>query len=107
MNAFIGGMITFINYGLSLILIDTVRAYGHDSLTTRMKITQRVLSHVSFFNCCILLILITSDFEFSEEHFNGRYSDFNEKWFASNGKSIVAIVISNISLPIVNYILIV
>lgn len=62
---------------------------------------------MSFFNKCLLVILSTANFEFTEHYFNGSFSDINKYWFKRNGKSIVVIMITSIGLPIFNYLKIV
>jgi len=40
-----------------------------------------------------MIIIITSNFEFTDKIFNGQYSDFNEEWFRINGKNIINIML--------------
>jgi len=97
----------FLNYCLGHLIIKTTYLYGYDTCTKTTRVSKFLLSKISFFNKCILLILITANFEFSDTWFNGPYSDINEKWFQTNGKIIVTIMETQIIIPILNYIIIV
>jgi len=104
MIRFTGFFMSFLNYFLAMLIIKTTHMYGFDTRTKTIKVTKFLLSKISFFNKCIVLILITANFEFSDICFNGPYSDINEEWFKTNGKIIVTIMEVQIMIPIVNYI---
>ena len=57
---------------------------------------------MTFFNKSILILLLNANFEWGEFIFNGEYSDYNEKWFKTNGKVIVNFMIIQTFMPLVN-----
>jgi len=104
MIRFTGFFMAFLNYCLSILIIETTNLYGFDTLTKTSRVTKFLLSKISFFNKCVVLILITANFEFTDVFFNGPYSDINEKWFKTNGKIIVTVMETQMIIPIFNYI---
>jgi len=88
-------------------MIDTINKYGFASLTKQTKKIKEILYMMTFFNKCLLLVILTANFEFTDRFFNGPFSDFNEEWFKRNGKSIVMIMITQIGITIFNSLIVV
>jgi len=66
MTKFVGIIICALNWLLCKLIISTIYLYGYDSLTKTCKVSKLILAKISFFNKCVLLILITANFEFTD-----------------------------------------
>jgi len=78
-------VIATINYLFKFVIIYTVKSWGIGSFTEETKVTKQVISYLTLFNKCFLIIALTANFEVGEFLFNGPYSDFNARWFRTNG----------------------
>ena len=58
-----------------------------------------MIAKVSIFNKCALIILTTANFEFTDIAFNGEYSDFNKKWYTTNGIIICSTMVISTLFP--------
>jgi len=83
-----------INFIFKYIVLYNVTLLGIDSITKETNVLKVTFFVVSFFNNCMLIVLIGANFEFTDAMFNGKYSDFNKHWFISNGRIIVSNMIA-------------
>jgi len=60
-----------------------------------------IIAKVSIFNKCALIILTTANFEFTDLAFNGEYSDFNKRWYSTNGIIISSTMLISTFFPII------
>ena len=60
------------------------------------------MSLLTLFNKSLLILLLNANIEWFPMFFNGDYSDYNEKWFRINGRTIVIFMIIQTMMPFVN-----
>jgi len=54
-----------------------IYALNYYSLSKENTAIKRAIEKIGFFNKCLLVIVVSADFEFTSKMFNGEYSDFN------------------------------
>ena len=94
-------MISIFNYSLRGLIIYFVKKIGYDSLTKEISLIRFFIAKVSVFNKCVLIILTTANFEFTDYAFNGTFSDFNKKWYKTNGIIIVSTMLISTFFPLI------
>ena len=70
-------VISVINYLAKFVIIGTVKAWGFKTFTDETKVTKWIISLLTFISKCLLIVLLTANFEYGTVVFNGEYSDYN------------------------------
>ena len=94
-------LIALVNFIFSYVFRYVVQLIGVESFTKEVKILKNVFTLMSVFNSCLIILIISANFEMTDKAFNGEYSDFTPDWFRTNGKIVVYTVISAICFPVV------
>ena len=95
--------ISLVNYIFRFIIIRNIKNLRFKSLSKESFWIKYTISGFSFFTKCCLIVLLSANFEFTSIMFNGRFTDFNEIWFQTNGNIIVSTLFGCCFIPIINY----
>lgn len=99
--------INVINTGLRIALISMIRHIGQDTFSALTKSITIGVFVSSFFNTAILLLLVNANMSQAGVPggavFQGDYPDFNSKWYADIGSSVVQTMIVGIFMAPIEF----